>query len=95
MQPTQAIAAEPASTQSSRSEGLSFTTYLISFAVAFVLYSLSPGPVLKFVPPSSIKPGPLNTFLTIAFTPHFFCYNHFLPVRRFYDWYFKDVWHIN
>jgi hypothetical protein len=48
MEPTQAIAvAEPATSKSHRYEGFSFSTYLLCFGIAMILYALSPGPIAK------------------------------------------------
>ena len=84
-------AGEPTPAQSGRSETSGLHFYLVWFAVAAVLYALSPGPILKCLLPFAIT-GPLPRAFEITFAPLGFCYDHFWAVHRFYDWYLKDLW---
>jgi hypothetical protein len=95
MEPTQPIAAtEPTPAKSNRSDGFSFTTYLLSFAVAMILYVLSPGPIAKCalaaygstVPPSVVRAA------EIAYAPIAICGRRFPAVEHFYNWYMKTIW---
>jgi hypothetical protein len=94
MEITQAIAVQPTPAQSNRSEGFSFSTYLFCFAMAVVLYALSPGPIAKCaraaygptVPPFAAR------LAEIAYAPLTLCARHFPAVEHFYDWYMKDIW---
>lgn len=92
-----ATASEPAQTRSNRSEGFSFRTYLLSFAMGIILYVLSPGPVAKALTPRTfsafIAPSPLGQAIDITYAPLNYCYDHFPAVHRFYDWYVGKVWH--
>jgi hypothetical protein len=81
---------EQTPTQSSDSETPG-SLYLVSFAVAIILYALSPGPVVKYLIAHPIT-GPPPRAYEIGYAPLTFCYNHFPLVHRFYDWYFKDLW---
>ena len=84
-------APESAPAPSNRSEGLSFSTYSLSFAIAAILYALSPGPVAKFaLIPSSPTPRPVR----IIYGPLEYAYEKSPTVHRLYDWYFEKVWHV-
>jgi hypothetical protein len=94
MEPTEPIATESTPAQSHRSQGFSFTTYLLSFAVAVILYVLSPGPIAKCalaVYGSSVPPSVARA-AEIAYAPITICGRRFPAVEQFYNWYMKNIW---
>jgi hypothetical protein len=77
-----------------------FNTLLRSisiFAVAFVVYVLSPGPVAKFLMPRNfnalLNPSSLEKSIIGFYAPLGYCADHSPAVHRFYDWYIEKVWH--
>jgi hypothetical protein len=96
MEPTQSIAVpEPTTSQSNRSDGFSFSTYLLSFAIAIILYALSPGPIDKCVQwyAGGRNPSYERAAQTV-YAPINFCSRRLPALMRFYKWYMKDFWHL-
>jgi len=59
--------------------------------VAFLIYALSVGPVMKLaIPANMFPPTPIITL----YAPLDALYRHIPPVAKFYDWYLKDIWHV-
>lgn len=83
-------AAAPESTLAplNRSEGFSFSTYILTFVLAAILYALSPGPIAKFTPTPT---APVSRWFDISFAPLRFAYEKSPTVHRFYDWYIDDL----
>ena len=75
---------------SERSEGTGPFLYPLCFAFVILSYALSPGPVAKCL--GSPTPATRRAW-DIVYAPITFLYESSPPVRRFYDWYVKDVWH--
>ena len=60
---------------------------LVWVGMGLLLYALSPGPVVQFLPPSPHKG--LETF----YAPLILLYQEVPPVGAFYNWYL-DLWDI-
>jgi hypothetical protein len=86
-----ATAGEPTPAKSDRCDNLAISFYLVCFALAIALYVLSPGPIAKYLAAPQHR---LPRTIEIAFVPLQFSYDHSSQVRRFYDWYLKDLWHV-
>ena len=78
-------------TPSSQSEGLSFTRYLLYFVIALIIGILAPGPIAKLL---TAGKRPITPAFKIAFAPIGYAYDNSATVQRFYNWYFKNLWHI-
>jgi hypothetical protein len=89
-------ATQPTPTQSSRSEGFSFTTYLLSFGIAMILYVLSPGPIAKcaLAAYGSSVPPSVTRVAEISYAPIAICGRRIPAVEQFYNWYMEDLWNI-
>jgi len=87
-------ASEPTPAQSNRSDGFSFSTYLLCFGIAMILYALSPGPIAKcaLAAYGSSVPPYVARAAEIAYAPIAICGRRFPAVEQFYNWYMKDVW---
>jgi hypothetical protein len=88
-------ASEPTPAQSNPSEDFSFSAYVLCFAIAGVLYALSPGPIAKCVLYNQGTTNPSTARVAeIAYAPITFCCQRFPAVEKFYIWYMKDVWRL-
>src|SRR6266852_5077671 len=85
---------EEASTKTAAGEREGHRSWgLLFLGVAFllVLYVLSPGLVGKL---ARGRPGPPPRVVAVLYAPLQLLYQNSPMVKRFYDWYFQDVWKI-
>lgn len=67
--------------------------YPAYLALVILIYALSPGPVAKCLGSLGSPSPAARRAWDIAYAPIAPLYNNFGSVRRFYDWYVKDIWH--
>jgi len=66
---------------------------LLVFGI-LIAYPLSAGPAIKLAWISGARPGPPPRVVAVLYAPLDLLYQNSPMVKRFYDWYFHDVWKV-